>query len=44
MDLFGLVVGSGLAGADGPYGLVGEDDLAEVVGREVEEALFVLSL
>ena len=44
MHLLSLVVGSGLTGADCPYGLVGEDNLAEVLGAEVEEAVDNLSL
>ena len=44
MDLFGLSAGGSLAGADGPHGLVGEHDFAEVVGREVEQCVLDLSL
>ena len=44
VHVFGLLCGSGLAGADSPYGFVGENELAEVFGAETEESLFNLLL
>ena len=38
MDVFGLVGGGGFAGADGPDGFVGDDDLRDLFGGEVVEA------
>lgn len=43
MHLLCLVVGCSLACSDGPYGFVGEDDLAEFIGGEVEQTFFDLS-
>ena len=37
VHFLGLVGGGGAAGADGPDGLVGDDDVTELVGGEVEE-------
>ena len=37
VDLFGLGRSGGLAGADGPDGLVGDDDLLHILGAEVGE-------
>ena len=37
MDFLGLLGGSGLSGTDGPYGLVGDDDVLHVLGGEVCE-------
>ena len=42
VHVFGLLCGSGLAGADSPYGFVGENELAEIFGAEAEESLFNL--
>ncbi len=44
MDFLCLRAGSGLAGADGPDGLVGENDLSEVGCAEVEEGVLDLGL
>ena len=42
MDLLCLFGRSGLAGTDGPYGLVSDDQFFELVGSEVENNLFDL--
>ena len=42
MHFLSLVVGSGLAGADSPYGFVSEHELREILGRKVEEGFLDL--
>ena len=44
MDFLSLLSGSGLASTDGPNGLVGDNNLAEILLSEVEDAAFQLSL
>ena len=44
MNLFSLLGGSGLAGADGPDGLVGDDDVLPLLGAQVEYAALELCL
>ena len=44
VDFLSLLSGSGLASTDSPDGLVGDDDLAEVLLREVEDRTLELSL
>ncbi len=43
VHLLCLVVGSGLACADSPYGFIGEDDLAEFSCIKIEQTLFNLA-
>ena len=42
VHVLGLFGGSGLAGADGPDGLVSEDEFAEIFGSEMEESFLDL--
>ena len=44
MDLFSLLTGSGLARSNGPDRLIGNDDFAEFVSRQIEHAAFQFSL
>ena len=44
MDFFSLVRSSGLACTDGPDGFVGNDDVLELLGSEVEHAALKFGL
>ena len=44
MDFLSLLSGSGLAGTDSPDGLVGDDDVLELLNGQVEYATLELSL